>query len=1729
MSCTVPYIRSAYSGHPELIDRLEQINSDIWSRINHSKLFREYGNERLFSKPGTEQYKKQIALVRQINQDYRAPKSVILKVPTKSGYNNKVVVSLHPIAQQVWFETEAYHKMMEDMAIGITPQGDSDTNLLGSPTRVYNAKDTFLREKYFSGGDKTTVQDILQKISESSHPLAPLAKTLLQYNIVNPEVELVRKPFITTPDPVDPKKSMYAAGVYHAHGGNIQIAEYADFKGEGSEVTLLHEIIHSLSYHFLNSNDPIAKDFKDLFEKVKANYSDRIQDKYHLTNVHEFITGIFTNGSFVKDLTNLPPVEGAQYKNLWEQLLDFFRSLFNIPEKQQTLFDQAFAIGTHVIDANTNMDQIFKEFSNIPNEAFFANPTRTGYSQEAPEPEQVKKPEEISDSLITRSNSMELKEVDHKDEDGVVSKQPRYFVQGKEIAKRVSDSVKKLYKKILGNREMEPNEARDAINEIVREKGSQGHKDFQHAITLMIDPATHKLVTKEQYNENIKSDDKYTPLIGDNRIYTLLRDNLWDRLHTYDPDSIFLSEIGVYNTNRAGKNSSIGGTMDLVVLEPDQTLGTKVNILDWKFINLNTEYYNDVPWYKIQAWRLQMEIYKQILKEAYGVKEEQFAQTRMIPIVAKYDKGYDQNTGKYTAQLTDIHIGDVDPHNISDDYLLPVVTKGETTGDAQIDKLLASLNALYDQISNQKVDPEQRREKADRLNNLFTAIRHLQLKQDITPLLQEVNTANGTLQNLISEYKEKYDSKEIIDIPDKDISDFVNRIITLDQALDLFSELNSYLKGIRDNITDEDLKNRIDEGVLSSQYNRRNLDEMLKSFVANNIAGRYGYHDLLSPEAIVKGLPKIFNSTATIQMESMRALYSIVNRIKNQADKEADEQIEKVKPIFKAYEDWATKKGLSKKDYFSSIKAKGENKLLSQYKKEFYNTLKSKIAAGDTKWVRENIDTSAYKTYLEEELKKEIEALKVSPKYGLNADGTPEDNSEREEAIIATKKRMNFNNPDSFAWRDVKSLRQFPLSKWESDEYKELMKPSNSPARALYEYIRERNLYYASIGYISKAEARTFLPYIRSGIVERIMAGNKVSLTREFLNSISIDETTVGYGKVDPLTGEILREIPTYFTHALPQGEESNDVFSNLILLDHSAIRYKMLSDAEGQVKGLLRVEAAKNHLNSRGEEEAGNDNAKLLKAHADALIYGKAYVDADALGGTLKTATKVFEKINKFLGFKMYPTDINPERRISAVRSVDAITKFFYMQQLNNLNIVSPLSNLFGGSLQTFINAGDLFSGADYARNFGSLGMAMMNFGEKAKMRRLAADYFMFTTESTHKIKAAQLSYSKLNPHNMQEWTGGLIGKSDRYVQITTGLSLLDNTIVMNGKLMNVNDYVHSQKWYRERYNNPSTIKEVERRAIKEIASLKNSNSVWDNMEIINDKLSIKGVERGDSSVQEIRRLAMAISQRALGNISEDQTRLSSIIPVVKGMMVFKNWIPGIVEARTGALKYNAASQAYEWGRLQTWWKFGGTHFFTRLTSLIDALNTTPKSIEQMRELYEKQRDTYRKKYGKELNLTFQEFADLTRSNLRAQAKDFLAVSMAVSLLILAKAIAPDDDDEDPRIKAYHNFILRTLDKLQDEATFYYNPVEFEQIVAGKVFPAASTLTDGFKAMQSFMEEMYGLTFQNNKMVESAKPTKYIMRLFPFAKQMTDMLPLFAPSAAKEWGVRINPTHNIE
>ena len=1297
----------------------------------------------------------------------------------------------------------------------------------------------------------------------------------------------------------------------------------------------------------------------------------------------------------------------------------------------------------------------------------------------------------------------------------IVKTDEGYTIGGVKIPKRVTDFVKDWYSSRFADKDLTKSEYQTAVDELKAEKGTAGHADFENMLKDHFLAADMTLLPEGER----RSDADYVSLLDpkNKSYYETLKKNMAARLESFPEGTKFMAEVMVYD----GKG--VAGTIDFVAVTPEG----QVNLLDWKFMDLNIEKNKDVPWYKVNAWRQQMKQYKNILQNNYGVSPEDFGQTRMIPIKVTYTPG-SAKTGQLP-KFSGVSIGKVDVKAEERAYLLPVGLETERTGIKKIDALIEKLNKVYETISQTKVTPEFKEEKARQLNNLYEAIRQLQVRQRIEPLLRQAKIINAEVERVISDYETNFKGKDPSSFSRKEKNEFSERIMSFEDALEVYRNLSTELKSLfRGDLSEQERKlwQDIKDTTENANELASDLEDVSAEFASEIIAKSQNVMDFLLPEKIIKGFTKWFSSTSTLQLKSAEVLYKLANRIFGEAAMDTLEQGKILQRIKKSYDAWAKGRGLNKSNYFDLIKKKDSNALVDEFNPEFYTQLKDKVADKDYKWVKENIDTNAYNVYLDEYRKKQYERIKNKPRFGTEEENLKEMNRELNEV----KKLYSTVNADSPGWLLYDMMKKFPKREtWESAAWKELNKPENAPAKEFYDYIRSRNEIYDKIGYINSAQSRTFLPFIRKSLMEKIVMGGQIKLGEDLLRQITISEGDVGYGQIDPITKEPVYSIPKYFTGNTEE-EVSDDLFRNMTLLNEMAIRYEYLTEIEDQMRLISRVEANKEAIKTSyfgktkykedGSVETTADNSentKLVRDMMESIIYGHKFVESDNFDQLLGSVSGFGKKANKLLGVNLFPEKFD-DSQISMNKTLNSLNNFFQLKTIG-LNPLSAMSNLFGGSFQSIINAGTYFTKSEFVANEFAL-MGRMH-GVDATKRLAALEYFLPLTDNYNRKIAKELS-TGVTPEGVQEILMGMMRESDQFIQSVNFFTYLQNTIVVDGKLVNAREYLRKDEKYEGIYNLPvaertklenefdNNVKElVKEKGVLNISTLDENNN-----------LVIPGIERKDDSVFELRRKVQALTKDALGNLSDDDVRRINMNILGKSFMIFKNWIPRLVDVRIGNLKYNSASEAYEWGRSRMVMRVLSDGVLTSVGRLINVVQANEKGVAYMRELFEKKKAEYEKETGKTLQMTEQEFMNLVRKNIKDQAVDAIFYLTLTSMFLALKALAPDDDD-DKLTQNRYKFMLRAVDKVRDEIAYFYNPTSLVNLTKSGIFPSTSLLDSFKKAFTNFGKEMYFLGNDDVKEAEKNQVIKYFLKGFPITYELDLPLLLFFPDVAKDLGFK--------
>lgn len=1298
--------------------------------------------------------------------------------------------------------------------------------------------------------------------------------------------------------------------------------------------------------------------------------------------------------------------------------------------------------------------------------------------------------------------------------------QEGYSVGGK-VTKRFTDFIKSWYKDLFNANNLTKSEYQIAIEDLKKDKETMGHSFLERAFKLFVDDngriRAEELLDDEDFILNLSEVEK--------KIYATLKENLKLRLLSFENGTRFMSEVSVYDEKR-----NLAETIDFIAISP---IG-KVNVLDWKFMDLNINKYDDVPWFKIEEWNKQMVQYKQILKNAYGVYEQDFDQTQMIPIKTKYSGGNEKKN--ILPKLLSIEIGDVNFKNITKPYLLPVPLAEQTTGNKKLNELLEKLNSIYAAIKDKQVLSSNRDEKNRQLNALFSAIRQLQMRQNLAPLISQANLLNKRSESILSVYEMKFKGKDPNSFSEEDLNNFSEEISVIINRIAFYTNLDTELKFLfSKTLSEEDSK--IKESLKEVSENSRELLETLNEtyleFTSEIIAKGEGEENILSPEKAVRGIGRWFSSTVTIQLASMHVLYKKASRALTYSGQDTLNETKKLGILKAAYDKLASSKGWSMKNYFNLIKKKDKNELIDEFNPEFYKTLRKKLKEKDFKWIQENVNVKEYEKLVEDKKAEEIQKIEDRHREGTETQINAEITKEK----LRINLLYNIASPSGPGWLQYKLLIKVPNRTWETNEWKELHKPENIAALDFYNYIIERNQLYQDNGYINKGEARTFLPFVRKTLMEKLSGfGGKVSLGEQFIRNISLKEGDVGYGKIDPLNGKIVDSIPIYFTQEIEE-EVSDDLFRTMSLYNEMAIKHRYLKTIEFQIQALINLERNKKTIATSyfgatiykngilQYHPSNDDNVKLIEDTAKAIIYGQKYIQSENFDQMLGTVGGWGKDLNKKLGMKIFPENLEG-RQISINKIITQLNTSFQMQAMG-LNPLSALSNLFGGTAQSIINSGKYFTKTDLISTELWLFANKMG-GADAKKALAALEYFLPLTQNYNTDIAKKLSISKLSQENIQEFLMVLMRNSDYAVQTLNFFSFLKNTIVENGEIVNAREYLRKQP----KYNNVYARSVTERKALdeefnKEVEALVKTKGVMTIGGIVNNEFVIPGINRKSEGVVVLRRKVQQISKDALGNLSEDEVRMIMLNIYGKSFMLFKSWIPRLADVRFGNLKYNVASDAYEWGRMRMVYRIISKDIIGSIGNLSNALMANENGVEYMRKMFDKKKYDYEQDTGKTLNMTESEFIDLVRKNIKGQLIEVIFLLSLIALIAGLKALAPDDDEDDA-VRNQYKFLLRASDKLKDELLYFYDPTSLSGIVSKGIFPSMALLNNYKKILGNFMTENYAIIIGDEEKEKDTYVLKYVMKAIPGVSVAQSYLPMFYPELAKDLGIRTQSTSGI-
>jgi hypothetical protein len=134
---------------------------------------------------------------------------------------------------------------------------------------------------------------------------------------------------------------------------------------------------------------------------------------------------------------------------------------------------------------------------------------------------------------------------------------------------------------------------------------------------------------------------------------------------------------------------------------------------------------------------------------------------------------------------------------------------------------------------------------------------------------------------------------------------------------------------------------------------------------------------------------------------------------------------------------------------------------------------------------------------------------------------------------------------------------------------------------------------------------------------------------------------------------------------------------------------------------------------------------------------------------------------------------------------------------------------------------------------------------------------------------------------------------------------------------------------------------------------------------------------------------------------------------------------------------------------------------------------------------------------------------------------KELALIVGIIGLLITAKIIAPDDDEDD-LTKNRYKYFAKAINKISDELLFYVNPASADEMTKGSIIPSLGLLSKVGSLLKALLKEVYYTASDDDK-ADKTYPLKYFINLIPIGSQtLNEVLPLIDPELAKEMGVRV-------
>jgi hypothetical protein len=1317
----------------------------------------------------------------------------------------------------------------------------------------------------------------------------------------------------------------------------------------------------------------------------------------------------------------------------------------------------------------------------------------------------------LSDDVKTQIDNFYNNVVEHNDKlelfPQTVEDTRHYKYEGVRVTKSVTEKVKEKFGKIFTR-----TEAQKLVDDQKRDWGSEGHRFIEQYIL-------NNLIDKDGYKRAEFGVEPISSTLN-GALQVQLGKFAQGLINSYPAGTRFLIEKKVVNTKVKGM---IASAVDFKAIYPinkkDGTQGMKIDNLDWKFTSIDKNKDEDIPWYKRREWVPQMGEYTQI-DYNYGATRDQIGKARMIPFIVNYDNTV-QSDKSSPLIPTSLEIGKLDSLTETNLYLLPVPTLAESTGNPQVDALITSLQTQYEKMFKKHGPEETEFARKQQLSQLSKAIRNLHIKLNFEPLYNVAKTFLENAKTAISDF-EKLD---YANLDEAELSKGLKELLEYSKSANKFASmdevfLSQYPKA---GMTEENKRtlDGLEDITKSTQRMQDKILDLQKIFTAN-IAVKQGIVSeekkltVVEAEAAINGFAKTWAEGTRLSAKIVKLASNLIMNASSMVNREAAKQIKLFGKLLIPLEESASAQGKNAFDLIATMTPSGPA-LVKKIDREFLDKLKEARENKNKSFLMDNMNMTEFneqaKSYIETNLK-----VLDNTKYSLDLD---EDARMRELQKKNLRNSIDINKDSFNGYTNYNFIQLSNQAMIEKGHYsKEYQQMANNPAALnMWEFLTALNQKGKDLGYLQN-NSISFFPLIEATTLEKFgKTSDVIAEAGDFfkgLYSTNINEEQ-NLSKIDPETGKVKKQIPKYFTKTdKTYNQLSTDLNKVGSLWIKALLDYESAINMEDTLQTLLAVENAKGSLtldeNGTVQFDSSNEpilqkenkNAAILETIIDDSLY-KLEQDLGSLGNIgISTITGKLSKTEE--GKQKAAVNIK-----KTLRNADTLTRALAV----GLKPLISIANWAGGQFQSYINAGGLYTfWGDFEKNNLKVSTNKLSLIEKGLLHMMVPLTEDVVTEERRKIAKEQGLIKYLSTWSFSDIMMSTNAFPEKKLQLANALSIIDNSMVINGKVINIRQYLAAQDRESKYGLSESERKNLEATFEDRVKALKETSSLTKTAIVEGDEIVIPGVS--DEELAKFRTQIIEYGRKLNGQMNQDNKAGYRRDAIFSSFMMFKTWIPKLVAERTTDITKNVEVGNWEYGRtrafIKTW-----AHLGTRnIMAMRDIINGTDEGLRILDEMLQDKRDEHYRKTGQELDITKEEFYDLMRRELTNQMKELKLLVLIMATLVAAKAAEPPEDATDLEKNRYKLW-AKMLNKISDEVTFYYNPLSFEAMTKGSILPSLTLVTKVERVFIQFNKEF-------GDEPTKAYPQKAIFNLIPGLSQFqTEILPYVDPELAKSWGIRVS------